>query len=524
MSTRHVLASAAAAATILAAVPAGPAAAAAADYQQVIDLTFPTPPHLHFSDGYDAPRSGGRVHKATDIMGPKMAPLYATTDGVICRLDDGAEDHYGRHLTLCGDDGRRYRYLHLNNDTPGTDDGKADLRDVYAPYIREGLRVVAGQHVAYMGDSGNAEATAPHLHLDIFDDRVLDPYGDNRVNPYPSLVDALRRGDVSDGSPFHAKPTARVAGPDRVGTAIALSRAAFKGSEWVVVAPAESAAETIVAGPLAGRLDAPVLTTYSNRLDGRVADEIRRLGATRAVVVGGSLGDGIVDGIAAAGVAPAAIERLGGRNNFQTAVEVAQRVWALSAEAGRDPGRRPALVALGAHPDPTRSWPDALMASYHGAAVDAPVLLVAHDKVPQVTRRALESASSAVVFGGPGALSEEIVTAVRDRVTAVRRLAGTTRFSTATAVVDDLRSRGLVRAKHVWVATGHNWPDAVTAGPAMARLGDVFVLVDGRHGGGDRHVGRWLAQQRDAITAGRVVGGPGAVSAQARVDLARRIT
>ena len=148
----------------------GAASADGGDYQQVLDVTFPTRPDAWFSDTYDACRSGcDRQHKATDVMGERMWPLYAMVDGVICRLDDGEEDSYGRHITLCGDDGREYRYLHLNNDTPGTDDGAAGLEHVFAPGIRQGLRVARGQHIAYMGDSGNAEATAPHLHLDVFD-------------------------------------------------------------------------------------------------------------------------------------------------------------------------------------------------------------------------------------------------------------------------------------------------------------------------------------------------------------------
>ena len=122
---------------------------------------------------------------------PPAARARLTAESAPLLLDDGEEDSYGRHITLCGDDGREYRYLHLNNDTPGTDDGAAGLEHVFAPGIRQGLRVARGQHIAYMGDSGNAEATAPHLHLDVFDDAVLDPYGDNRINPYPSLMAAL---------------------------------------------------------------------------------------------------------------------------------------------------------------------------------------------------------------------------------------------------------------------------------------------------------------------------------------------
>ena len=53
-----------------------------------------------------------------------------------------------------------------------------------------------GQHIAYLGDSGNAESTAPHLHFSITDPAITDPYGTHIRNPYPSLMAAEDAGDV----------------------------------------------------------------------------------------------------------------------------------------------------------------------------------------------------------------------------------------------------------------------------------------------------------------------------------------
>lgn len=532
--TRHVLiALAAVVATAAALLPAAPATATNHDYQQTLDISFPTRRQAHYADTYDACRSGcERKHKATDLMGAKMWPVYATVDGVICRLDDGAEDSYGRHITVCGDDGRRYRYLHLNNDTPGTDDGKADLEHVFGPYIRQGVRVARGQHIAYMGDSGNAEWTGAHIHLDVFDDRVTDPYGDNRINPYPSLQAAWARGDYPDGSAYFARPTRRVAGPDRVGTAVAVSREAYKRSQYVVIAPAEHAAETIVAGPLAAAVGAPVLTTASRGLDHRVAAEMKRLGASRAYLVGDSLSSKVETGLVRAGIRAKAVRRLAGANRFQTAAVVAEEVWRLTGVGGdalratgddRNRGRRRALVALGSHPNPTRAWPDALMASYYGAAVLEPVLLVEHNRMPVATATALATAERATIFGGDGAIRPALAAEVTRRVERVGRLAGASRVSTAIAVTEDLRRRDLIDADTVWGATGHNWPDAVTAGPAVAKQRDAFVLLDGYANGGDRALDDWLAGLRATPDRARVVGGPGVVIRKALVGLARRI-
>lgn len=617
------------------------ASAATGDYQQVLDVTFPTRPDAWFSDSYDACRSGcERMHKAADLMGEKMWPLYAMVDGVVCRIDDGEEDHYGRHLTLCGADGREYRYLHLNNDTPGTDDGQAGLEHVYAPGIRAGQRVARGQLLAYMGDSGNAEATAPHLHLDIFDDDVVDPYGDSRINPYPSLVAALERGDVADGSVVHSDPVRRVAGDDRVATAIELSRTRPVDSDVVVLARSDDPTDALVAGPLAGVLEAPVLITPPDRLDPRVLDEVARRGATRVVVVGVAPSADVVRALRSAGLD---VERLAGDDRFGTADAVADAVWALTgagtgvavedgaghvdgpAVAGDDAelvvhpdrsrtgtvaldgatvagevaielrlsdtggvrrvrfaldgdpvreereapydlagtagdrpglldttvlgagthvvtatverwsapdtvvtatvtvveasGQRTALLALGDNPDPTRQWPDAMVGSYYGAATGQPVLLTGPDAVPATTADLLDDVAVTVI-GGPVAIADRVVRGLD----VAERLEGDTRYGTAVAVTERLRRLGLVDVDRVWAATGTNWPDAITAGPLLAELGDAMVLVDGTAGRRDGETADWLGRFADATVDGRVIGGPHAVVDDAVTAFGLRLT
>src|SRR3546814_5724289 len=97
------------------------------------------------------------------------------------------DDVHGYRRTVAGDDGRTYSYVHLNNDTPGTDDGRGTANQAYAPGVAQGKRVERGQHIAFMGDSGNAEATQAHLHFSITDSLITDPYGTNIRNPYASL-------------------------------------------------------------------------------------------------------------------------------------------------------------------------------------------------------------------------------------------------------------------------------------------------------------------------------------------------
>src|SRR5688500_8110390 len=161
--------------TLASLLATAPASAAEPDtYDSVIDLTFPVDPtRVHYSDDYDAPRTG-HVHKATDIMGPKLLPIYAAVGGRVTRLAT-TDDAYGYRLTITDDAGRSYSYLHLNNDSPGTDDGRGRPDQAYASGMVLNAEVERGQHIAYLGDSGNAEGTSPHLHFSITDPAITDP-------------------------------------------------------------------------------------------------------------------------------------------------------------------------------------------------------------------------------------------------------------------------------------------------------------------------------------------------------------
>lgn len=175
-----------------------------APYERAIDISFPTTAEARFSHDYHAPRGGGtRVHKSTDLIGEKFWPLYAAVSGTVCYVNgvDAPKPSWGYGLSICGDDGRRYNYIHINDDHPGTTDASAPHQYAYAPAIHRGARVERGQFVGWMGDSGNAKGIVDHLHFEIVDPRITDPYGTNHVDPYRSLVAALERGDVPDGRP-----------------------------------------------------------------------------------------------------------------------------------------------------------------------------------------------------------------------------------------------------------------------------------------------------------------------------------
>jgi len=184
---KHILRLLAATAALVIVVAVVPAVAASAhDEGELVDyrLTLPVDGDHHFSDWFWAARSGG-IHHAQDLMADKMTPVVAASDGTVRLVNWTAQSHMNPHrcctIALRHDDGWESWYIHLNNDTPGTDDGEAwGIADGIVP----GVRVKAGQLIGWVGDSGTAERTAPHLHFEL-----RDP-SKTVVNPFQSLADA----------------------------------------------------------------------------------------------------------------------------------------------------------------------------------------------------------------------------------------------------------------------------------------------------------------------------------------------
>mgnify|MGYP000921779172 FL=1 len=147
-------------------------------------IVFPVLGPSSYSNDFTAPRSNGQ-HNAIDIIAGKHQKIVSATSGSITYVGY-PQPSWGYSVFIRGDDGYTYRYIHMNNDTPGTDDGKGGPMNAYGPDMKPGNRVVKGQLLGWVGDSGNAENTVSHLHFEMF-----NPSG-QAVNPYDSLLQAQR--------------------------------------------------------------------------------------------------------------------------------------------------------------------------------------------------------------------------------------------------------------------------------------------------------------------------------------------
>jgi Peptidase family M23 len=146
-------------------------------------IVFPLIGDYPFGNNYGDARANGR-HAGIDIEGvPWRAPVVAAEAGRIKWWSTSARA--GCMLYLYGKSGTTYLYIHLNDDLTerSEDSGGCKLGVAFA--VEDGAKVTAGEQIAYVGDSGDAEGNH-HLHFEVH------PGGGADVNPYPYLNAAER--------------------------------------------------------------------------------------------------------------------------------------------------------------------------------------------------------------------------------------------------------------------------------------------------------------------------------------------
>jgi hypothetical protein len=149
------------------------------EYRRVV---FPVQEPVTYTDTFGACREGcTRRHEGQDLIGQRLFHERAAVTGTVAYMVQTGGGTGGNWLEIKDSSGWYYNYGHINNDTPGTDDGANPPQWRFAPGLVVGSHVTAGQFVAYMGDSGDAEFTVPHLHFEI---RKPD---DTAINPWASL-------------------------------------------------------------------------------------------------------------------------------------------------------------------------------------------------------------------------------------------------------------------------------------------------------------------------------------------------
>lgn len=121
---------------------------------------FPVAGKHDFTDTYGAPRSDVPAHVGVDIFASFGTPIVAVADGRIYRV--GTLKIAGNRFWLRDKKGFRYFYAHLSD---------------FAAAAYNGADVHAGEVIGFVGNTGDAEPTPPHLHFEVHmpDGAVVNP-------------------------------------------------------------------------------------------------------------------------------------------------------------------------------------------------------------------------------------------------------------------------------------------------------------------------------------------------------------
>lgn len=126
--------------------------------EQSIFMPIVTIKKSEITNTFGGPRSGGRKHEGQDIFAKRGTPIFSATDGVVIRV--GENRLGGKTVSVIGKGGRRYYYAHL---------------DSYGP-IEVGDKISTTTNIGFVGTTGNASGTPPHLHFGVYNGmEAIDP-------------------------------------------------------------------------------------------------------------------------------------------------------------------------------------------------------------------------------------------------------------------------------------------------------------------------------------------------------------
>jgi len=264
-------------------------------------------------------------------------------------------------------------------------------------------------------------------------------------------------------NPAYATPlaleTSRIYGVRQIDTAITVSNTGWKNAETVLLANCDHFPDALVAAPLSHQLDAPILLTPAGGVDAKVLQEIKRLGASKVILLGGrvALSQQTETDIKNAGLK---WERIYGYDQYETAQKVAERV-----------GAKGQVILVSGE-----QFPDALSIAAYAGVTETPILLTGAKKMPEATKQALNSFQgngdlNTIVVGGEAV----VASATLSNLNSVERIFGNDRYETAANVYEF--ARDVLTSQTAYLVTGENFPDALAAGGLAAKQRAGIVMT-----------------------------------------------
>ena len=256
--------------------------------------------------------------------------------------------------------------------------------------------------------------------------------------PTPGLTPSVP-GTTTDKPAQTPKATTRVAGADRINTAVEVSKKYYKSAETVIIANYEKFADSLSASALSKALKAPILLVKKDQLDSVVAQEIKRLGAKNVVVIGGEQS---VDE-AKNSLSKYNVQTIAGSDRYETSAKIAQEII-------KRTGTTQAVIASG------ETFADALTVAPLANKNNMPILLVQPNNIPKATQEVLKQIKEAIIVGGEKTISNQVA----NKLPNPTRIAGANRYETAKKIYE----YGFKDRKEVNIANGTNFADSLVIG------------------------------------------------------------
>lgn len=262
----------------------------------------------------------------------------------------------------------------------------------------------------------------------------------------------------------------RVGAASSAAAAVRFSADAWKQSNYVIIARIDDYADSVSAAGLAGQYRAPVLLTSTYRLDAATKKEIKRLGAKKVFIVGGTqaITPKVATSLKKMGLK---VERLGGANRYETSVLVGKRI----KKAAGSKFSRTVIVGSGS------DWRSTLGVASLAYQLKAPVVWVQKTSCRPSAKKFLAAGKfkTMLVVGSTGSVSAKVSGALAKAGKAkAKRISGANRYEVAARLASLAVGYDGKRTATVGLIDGNAWQYAATAGPAVAKAGGV-VLVTG---------------------------------------------
>lgn len=249
----------------------------------------------------------------------------------------------------------------------------------------------------------------------------------------------------------------RLSGNDRFDVAIEVSEKGWpSGSEKVYIANYKAFADALAVTPLAYKDNAPILLTQADILTDKTKEELGRLNPKQAILVGGpaSISNSIMAELEKMGIVAS---RISGKDRFEVASNISRSLGPSDT----------AIITNGL------KFPDALSIAPYAARGGYPILLTVQERLPDVTKKALEGRSKVIVVGGEGSVGPSVYNSLPGR----KRISGKDRFEVSANVIKDLN----LNTNRFFISTGLTFADALTGSVLAAKQEAPMLLTMPSH-------------------------------------------